>query len=122
MVLSSSDVIVTLYGLVANKEMKDFFFIYRVNHDLPGIYCFLSKDGLSYYIGSSLNMRTRYNRHLYNLKQHSNKRYSEANPNFYNHMNKYGLDSLSFGCLLIIKNYLGMFTGFNLSFFPQVFL
>nr|YP_010121862.1 GIY-YIG endonuclease [Monilinia fructicola]QRF72238.1 GIY-YIG endonuclease [Monilinia fructicola]QYB19430.1 GIY-YIG endonuclease [Monilinia fructicola]QYB19491.1 GIY-YIG endonuclease [Monilinia fructicola]QYB19553.1 GIY-YIG endonuclease [Monilinia fructicola]QYB19615.1 GIY-YIG endonuclease [Monilinia fructicola] len=105
MVLSSSDVIVTLYGLVANKEMKDFFHIPE-NFNLAGIYCFLSKDGLSYYIGSSLNMRTRYNRHLYNLKQHSNKRYSEANPKFYSHMNKYDLYSLSFGCLLIIKNYL----------------
>jgi hypothetical protein len=51
-------------------------------------------------------MRTRYNRHLFNLKQHSNKRYSEANPKFYNHMNKYGLESLSFGCLLVIKTIL----------------
>jgi len=70
MVLSYSDVIVTLYGLVPNKEMKDYFHIPE-NCNLPGIYCFISKDGLSYYIGSSLNMRTRYNRHLFNLKQNS---------------------------------------------------
>jgi len=37
-------------------------------------------------------------------------------------MNKYGLESLSFGCLLVIKNYLGMFTGFNLSEEEKVFL
>jgi len=110
MVLSNSDVIEKLYGLVANKGIKDFFHI-PDNFYLPGIYCFYSKDGLSYYIGSSLNMQTRYNRHLYNLKQRSNKRSSEANPKFYNYVNKYGLESLSFGCLLLTKNYLGMFTG-----------
>lgn len=60
-------------------------------------------------------MQIRYNRHLYNLKQHSNKRYLEANPKFYNHINKYGLESLSFAGLLVIKNDLVMFTGFNLS-------
>lgn len=121
MVLSYSDVIEVLYGLVANKDIKSFFHI-PINFYLPGIYCFLSKDGLYYYIGSSLNMQTRYNRHLFNLKQRSNKRYSEANPKFYSYLNKYGLEDLSFGCLLVIKNYLGMFAGFNLSEEENLFL
>ncbi len=116
MVLSYLDVIEVLYGLVRNKGIKDFFHS-PANFYIAGIYCFLSEDGLSYYIGSSLNMQKRYNRHLFNLKQGDNKRYSEANPKFYNYVNKYGLENLSFGCLLVIKNYSTMFTGFNLSTF-----
>lgn len=93
-VLSCSDVIETLYGLVANKEIKDYHHTPESLH-VPGIYCFLSKDGLSFYIGSSLNMHTRYTRHLSNLNQHSNKRNYEASPKFYNYIRKHGLDNLS---------------------------
>jgi GIY-YIG catalytic domain len=113
-VLSYSDVIETLYGLVANKGIKDYHHTPESLH-VPGIYCFLSKDGLSFYIGSSLNMHTRYTRHLSNLNQHSNKRNYEASPKFYNYIRKHGLDNLSFCCLLVIKNYHGIFTGFNVS-------
>lgn len=59
-------------------------------------------------------MKTRYNRHLFNFNQ-SNTRYSQANPKFYNYLNKYGLNSLNFGCLLIVKDYLLIFSAFNLT-------
>jgi hypothetical protein len=59
-------------------------------------------------------MKARYNRHMFNLKQ-SNERYSQANPKFYNYINKYGIEQLEFGCLLAVKNYPEMCSGFNLS-------
>lgn len=121
MAFSYSEVIEVLYRLDSNKSIKDYFYI-PDKFNLAGIYCFLSKDVLSYYIGSSLNMQRRYNRHMFNLKQHSDKRYSEANPKFYNYLNKYGIDNLSFGCLLEINNYLGMFSGFDLTEDEKVFL
>lgn len=51
----------------------------------------MSKDrsNLSYYIGSSLNMKRRYNRHMSNLN-HKDTRNSQANPKFYNYVRKYG--------------------------------
>lgn len=85
-IMSSSDVIKILYGLDLNKYIKYYFHI-PVKFNIAGVYCFLSKDGLSYYIGSSINMKTRYNRHMFNLK-HSNIRYSQANPKFYNYIKK----------------------------------
>lgn len=121
MALSYSDVIEVFYGLVRNKNIQ-YYLHTPANFYLPGIYGFLSKDGLSYYIGSSLNMQKRYNRHLFNLKKGNDKRYSEANPKFYNYVNKYGLENLSFGCLLVIKNYPDMFTGFNISKKEDLFL
>lgn len=51
---------------------------------------------------------------MFNLKQ-SNDRYSRANPKFYNYINKYGLEQLEFGCLLVVLNYPDMYSGFNLS-------
>lgn len=121
MVLSYSEVIEVLYRLDSNKSIEEYFYL-PDKFNLAGIYCFLSKDVLSYYIGSSLNMQRRYNRHMFNLKQHSDKRYSEANPKFYNYLNKYGIESLSFGCLLEINNYLGMFSGFYLTEDEKAFL
>ena len=61
---------------------------------------------------------------MFNLKQSgsSNERYSKANPKFYNYVNKYGLDNLSYGCLLVVRNYIGMYTGFNLSESEKEFL
>ena len=49
-----------------------------------------------------------------NLK-HIDKRNSLANPKFYNYVRKYGMDALDFGCLLVTKNYLVMYSGFNLT-------
>lgn len=111
--MSSSDVIKILYGLDSNKDIKYYFHI-PAKFNVAGIYGFLSKDGLSYYIGSSINMKTRYNRHMFNLN-HSNIRYSQANPKFYNYIKKYGLEKLDFGCLLVIKDYLTMCSAFSLS-------
>jgi hypothetical protein len=51
---------------------------------------------------------------MFNFK-HSDIRYSQANPKFYNYIRKYGLENLDFGCLLVIKNYLMMFSALNLS-------
>lgn len=51
---------------------------------------------------------------MFNLKQ-TNIRYSLAKPKFYNYLNIYGLTSLDYGCLLITKNYLLMFSAFNLD-------
>ena len=111
--MSYTDVIKTFYRLDSKKDIKHYFHIPE-NWDVPGIYCFLSKDGSSYYIGLSVNMKTRYNRHMFNLK-HSDIRYYNANPKLYNYIRKYGLDSLDFGCLLTIKNYLVMCSAFDLS-------
>ena len=54
------EVIKTLYqlGLYPNKGVKDYFFL-PDNFNVQGIYCFLSKDSLSYYIGSLISMKTR---------------------------------------------------------------
>ena len=82
------EVIKTLYqlGLYPNKGVKDYFFL-PDNFNVQGIYCFLSKDSLSYYIGSLISMKTRYNRHLFNFNQ-SNTKYFQANSKFYNYLNK----------------------------------
>jgi hypothetical protein len=84
--------------------------------DVPGIYCFMSKDksDLSYYIGSSVNMKRRYNRHLFNLN-HKDTRNSQASPKFYSYARKYGIESLDFGCLLATQDYLLKFSGFELQ-------
>jgi len=111
--MSTSDIIKTLYGLEWNFDVKYYFYIPE-KLNIPGIYVFLSKDGKNFYIGSSMNMKARYNRHMFNLKQ-SNERYSQANPKFYNYINKYGIEQLEFGCLLAVKNYPEMCSGFNLS-------
>jgi len=103
----------TLYKLDSIKDIKYYFYKPEIL-DVAGIYCFINKENLSYYIGSSLNIRKRYNRHIFNLKQ-TNTRYSQANPKFYNLIRKYGLESFDFSCLLITKNYLAMFSGLNLS-------
>ena len=79
--------------------------------DISGIYCFLSKDKSAYYIGSSINMKARYNRHVHNVNS-SNERNYMASPKFYNFVRKYGLDFLDFGCLLATNNYLYLFRGF----------
>ena len=68
--------------------------------NIAGIYWFLSKDKSDYYIGSSINMKIRYNRHMFNLK-HSDIRYSQANPKFYNYIRKYGLENLDFSCSFV---------------------
>lgn len=115
--MSSANVISSLYELDSSKGIDQYFHVsddFNATKSLPGVYCFLSKDKKSYYIGSSTNMKTRYNRHRFNLK-HSDKRYSQANPKFYNYVNKYGWDSLDFGCLLVTKNYVLMYGAFDLS-------
>lgn len=113
--MPSVDVINTIYALKdpSNKGISQFFHIPEVMN-VAGIYCFYSKDGSDYYIGSSINMKTRYNRHMFNLN-HSDIRNSQACPKFYNYVRKYGLNNLDFGCLLAIKNYLMMFSALNLS-------
>lgn len=107
------DVIQTLYNLKSDKYIQNIFHT-PGKLNVRGIHCFLSKDKSFYYIGSSLNMKTRYNRDMSNLS-HYDTRYYIANPKLYNYLRKYGSDSLDFGCLLIIKNYLVMFSEFNLS-------
>jgi hypothetical protein len=84
--------------------------------DVPGIYCFMSKDksDLSYYIGSSVNMKRRYDRHLFNLN-HKDTRNSQASPKFYSYARKYGIESLDFGCVLATQDYLLKFSGFELQ-------
>jgi len=67
MVMSNSDVVNTLYNLDSHNDIKHYFYIPE-NFNCGGIYCFLSKDGLSFYIGSTVNMQTRYSRHMFNLK------------------------------------------------------
>ena len=113
--MSSIDVINTLYALEdpSNERISHFFHTPEVMN-VAGIYCFLSKDGSSFYIGSSINMKMRYSRHRFNLN-HSDIRYYQANPKFYNYVRKYGFDNLDFRCLLVIKNYLMMFSALNLS-------
>lgn len=111
--MNTSDIIKTLYGLDLNFDVKHYYHIPE-KFNVPGIYIFLSKDGENFYIGSSMNMRARYTRHMFNLKQ-SNERYSQANPKFYNYIKKYGIEQLEFGCLLVVKNYPEMNSGFDLS-------
>jgi hypothetical protein len=53
--MSNSDVLKILYKLEDLKDIKDYFHK-PDNLDKPGLYSFISKDGLSYYIGSSLKM------------------------------------------------------------------
>jgi len=75
----------------------------------------MSKDRSNlFYIGSSLNMKRRYNRHMSNLN-HKDTRNSQANPKFYNIVRKYGIESLDFGCLLVTQDYLLIFRGFELQ-------
>lgn len=54
------DVLRILYGLSSYKEIQDIFTT-PDKLDMPGVYCILSKDrsNLSYYIGSSVNMKRR---------------------------------------------------------------
>jgi group I intron endonuclease len=109
--------VLALYKLSSEckKDIQEFFTT-QVKLDIPGIYCFMSKNIsiLSYYIGSSVNMKRRYNRHQNNLNSKED-RNSQANPKFYNYVRKYGWESLEFGCLLETKDYLVMFSGFDLS-------
>jgi hypothetical protein len=49
MVMSNSDVVNTLYNLDSHNDIKHYFYIPE-NFNSGGIYCFLSKDGLSFYI------------------------------------------------------------------------
>lgn len=60
--LTDLEVLQILYGLKSDKDIQNIFTI-PDKLDIPGIYCFMSKDrsNLSYYIGSSVNMRGRYN-------------------------------------------------------------
>nr|YP_009722262.1 hypothetical protein [Morchella importuna]QGN66664.1 hypothetical protein [Morchella importuna] len=76
----------------------------------------MSKDreNLAHYIGSSTNIKRRYNRHQSNLNS-KEARNSQASPKFYNYIRKYGLESLEFGCLLETKDYVVIFSGFDLS-------
>jgi len=113
--LSNLEVLQILYGLNPDKDIQSIFTI-PDKLNIPGIYCFMSKDRstLSYYIGSSVNMRARYNRHMYNLN-HRDARNNKANPKFYNYVRKYGIGALDFGCLLVIKDYLLIFNGFELQ-------
>jgi group I intron endonuclease len=63
---------------------------------LSGIYKIQSlKDAGKCYIGSSVNIYSRWNRHLRNLR--SNK---HNNPKLQNHFNKYGESDLQFSILL----------------------
>jgi hypothetical protein len=80
--LSRLEVLQILYGLNSDKEIQDIF-TRPAKLDRPGIYCFMSKDksNLSYYIGSSVNMKRRYSRHMCNIK-HKDARNSQANPKF----------------------------------------
>jgi hypothetical protein len=113
-IMSYSDIIEILYGLVSNNDIKHYFHIPE-KFNVPGIYCFLSKNELSsFYIGSSMNMKIRYNRHMFNLKHHD-ERYSQANPKFYNYINKYGIEQLELGCLLVVQDYPAIYSGFNTS-------
>lgn len=67
-ILSDLEVL-ALYNL--NSECKDIQELFTVQEklDIPGIYCYMSKDreNLAHYIGSSTNMKRRYNRHQSNL-------------------------------------------------------
>jgi len=75
----------------------------------------MSKDRSNlFYIGSSLNMKRRYNRHMSNLN-HKDARNNKANPKFYNYVRKYGIGALDFGCLLVTQDYLLIFRGFELQ-------
>lgn len=113
--LSSLEVLQILYDLNSDKLIQDLFTTPE-KLNIPGIYCFMSKDrsNLSYYIGSSVNMKTRYNRHMHNLNSKDSKN-SQANPKLYNYIRKYGIESLDFGCLLETQDYLVIFSGFDLS-------
>jgi len=73
------------------------------------------KSNLSYYIGSSVNMRGRYNRHMFNLNHKGDIRNFQANPKLYNYVRKYGIESLDFCCLLVTLDYMVIFNGFDLS-------
>ena len=112
--LSHSDLIRVWYKLNPNERIQDVFSPGGL--PAPGIYSFMSKDksDLSYYIGSSVQMRRRYSRHMFNLK-HEETRYSQACPKLYNYIRKYGLESLEFGSLLTTQNYLVKFSGFELQ-------
>jgi len=112
--------VLALYKLSSerNKDIQEFFTT-LVKLDIPGIYCFISKNRSPGGAGgapggSSVNMKRRFNRHQNNLNSKVD-RSSQANPKFYNFVRKYGWESLEFGCLLETKDYLVMFSGFDLS-------
>lgn len=113
--LSDLEVLQILYGLNSDKDIQNIFTV-PDKLDVPGIYCFMSKDksNLSYYIGSSVNMGRRYNRHMFNLN-HKDTRNFQASPKFYSYVRKYGIESLDFGCLLVTLDYMVIFNGFDLS-------
>jgi hypothetical protein len=115
--LSDLEVLQTLYESLWGTD-KDIQSIFTTPDQLgvPGVYCFMSKDrhNLSYYIGSSVNMRRRYNRHASNLN-HKDTRNAQASPKFYNYVRKYGVESLDFGCLVATQDYLLIFSGFELQ-------
>lgn len=69
------------------------------NFDVPGIYCFLSKDKTFFYIGSSVHMKRRYNRHIFNIKD-DNVRNSMASPKFYNYVDS--LEKIWDGLLIFL--------------------
>lgn len=129
--LSDTDVIHVLYDLNSDNNIQDIFNI-PGSFDVPGIYCFLSKNKAFYYIGSSrgsppggthapgrglgssVHMKKRFNRHVFNIKDDKVRNHM-ASPKFYNYVRKYGMDDLSFGCLLATKDYLMLYGGFDLS-------
>lgn len=115
--LSDLEVLQTLYEPLWGTD-KDIQSIFTTPDTLgvPGVYCYMSKDrhNLSYYIGSSVNMRRRYNRHASNLN-HKDARNSQASPKFNNYVRKYGVESLDFGCLVVTQDYLLIFSGFELQ-------
>lgn len=113
--LSNLDVIQILYKLNPAVPIQNIFTVPDRLY-VPGIYCFMGKDKskLVYYIGSSVNMKKRYSRHMFNLN-HDDARNNQANPKFYNYIKKYGIESLDFGCLLVTLDYKVIFNGFDLS-------
>ena len=115
--LSDLEVLQTLYEPLwgTDKDIQSIFTI-PDKLDMPGVYCFMSKDrhNLSYYIGSSVNMRKRYNRHVFNLN-HKDTRYFQSSPKFYNYVRKYGVESLDYGCLVVTQDYLLISSGFELQ-------
>lgn len=111
--LSYTDVIHVLYDLNSEESIQNIFNI-PDSFDVPGIYCFLSKNKAFYYIGSSVHMKKRFNRHVFNIKDDKVRNHM-ASPKFYNYVRKYGMDDLSFGCLLATKDYLMLYGGFDLS-------
>lgn len=64
-----------------------------MQRSLIGIYKITCVNNSKVYVGSSSNIKTRWYRHISNLK------YNKSNPNLQNSYNKYGKDSLKFEVL-----------------------